>query len=135
MRLDGYDVTAGDAVYDLYFGDGRVHSVTADGHMVVTYGNRMFTYDGRGIGQHGRRSLYWHNPVLVIPAKDEREWSLQKRLNAYARAGFARARARKPRILRERHTQSDGPGKDRLHGRERARLADRRHERSPAPYG
>ncbi len=82
MRLDGYEVAAGDPVYDLYFGDGRVHSVTADEHMVVTYGNRMFTYDGRGIGQHGRRSLYWHNPILVIPAKEEREWSLQKRLNA-----------------------------------------------------
>ncbi|CAE6958786.1 hypothetical protein [Paraburkholderia domus] len=82
MRLDGYEVLAGDPVYDLYFGDGRVHSLTADDQIVVSYGSRMFVYDERGIGQHGRRSLYWHNPILVVPMKDERMWSLQRRLNA-----------------------------------------------------
>ncbi|MEB2499546.1 hypothetical protein [Burkholderia cenocepacia] len=82
MKLDGYDALPGDAVYDLYFGDGRVHSLTADGQAVVSFGNRTFTYDDRGVGQHGRRSLYWHNPILVVPMKSEREWQLQRSLNA-----------------------------------------------------
>lgn len=82
MRMDGFEVKAGDAVYDLFQGDGRVASVTADSHAVVVFGARSLTFDERGIGQHGRRSLYWHNPVLVVPMKDEAMWSLQRRLNA-----------------------------------------------------
>ncbi|OLL27460.1 hypothetical protein BTH42_31945 [Burkholderia sp. SRS-W-2-2016] len=82
MRLDGFEVLVADPVFDLFFGDGRVHSITADDQAVISFGNRMFTYDSRGIGQHGRRSLYWHNPVLLVPMKNEREWSLQRRLNA-----------------------------------------------------
>jgi hypothetical protein len=81
MRLDGAIIEVGDPVYDLYFGDGRVHSLTADDQAVVTFGSRMFTYDERGVGQHRRRSLFWHDPILLIPQKDEREWSLHKRLN------------------------------------------------------
>lgn len=81
MRLDGEVLEVGDAVYDLYFGDGRVKSVTADNRAVVVFGGRMFTYDERGVGQHGKRSLYWHNPILLVPMKDEQSWSLQRRLN------------------------------------------------------
>lgn len=81
MKLDDCDIEAGDAVYDLFFGDGRVKNITADGHAVVVFGTRMFTYDGRGVGAHGHKSLYWHNPILLVPMKDEREWSLQRRLN------------------------------------------------------
>ncbi|SIO50629.1 hypothetical protein SAMN05444172_2589 [Burkholderia sp. GAS332] len=81
MRLDGEVLEVGDPVYDLYFGDGRVKSVTADNHAVIVFGGRMFTYDERGVGQHGKRSLYWHNPILLVPMKDERSWSLQRRLN------------------------------------------------------
>ncbi|WP_333679886.1 hypothetical protein [Dyella sp.] len=81
MKLDGYDVEAGDPVYDLFHGEGRVKSVTADGHAVVVFGGRFMTYDDRGIGQHGRRSLYWHNPILLTPMKDEAAWNLQRRLN------------------------------------------------------
>ena len=82
MKLDGFDVEAGDAVYDLLHGDGRVKSVTVDDHAVVVFGQRFLTFDDRGIGPHGRRSLYWHNPILVVPMKDEAAWSLQRRLNA-----------------------------------------------------
>lgn len=81
MRLDGYEVDPGDPVYDLFFGDGRVANITADGRAVVAFGPRVFTYDERGVGQHGRRSLYWHNPVLLVPMKSEASWSLQRRLN------------------------------------------------------
>jgi hypothetical protein len=45
MRLDGAIVDVGDPVYDSYFGDGCVHSLTADDQAVVTFGSRMFTYD------------------------------------------------------------------------------------------
>ncbi|SAK62581.1 hypothetical protein AWB76_03272 [Caballeronia temeraria] len=81
MRLDGYPVEAGDRVYDLFFGDGVVKNLLPDGRANVAFGVRSFTYDERGVGQHGRRSLYWHNPIILVPQKDDAQWALQRRLN------------------------------------------------------
>ncbi|MBN3777431.1 hypothetical protein G3O06_07685 [Burkholderia sp. Ac-20345] len=81
MKLDGYDVEPGDYVYDLFFGDGMVKNLTADGRAVVAFGPRTFTYNEAGVGQHGRRSLYWHNPILLVPMKDEAAWDMQRNLN------------------------------------------------------
>ena len=89
MKLDGFDVEPGDPVYDLFFGDGMVKSLTADDRAVVQFGQRVFTYDSRGVGQHGRRSLYWHNPIVLVPMKDDKGWSFQRRVNA-AVAGVVR---------------------------------------------
>ncbi|NML34525.1 hypothetical protein [Paraburkholderia antibiotica] len=81
MKLDGYDVDPGDLVYDLFFGDGIVRNLTADGRAVVAFGPRAFTYNESGVGQHGKRSLYWHNPILLVPMKSETQWGLQRALN------------------------------------------------------
>jgi hypothetical protein len=81
MKLDGFDVLLGDSVYDLFFGVGHVRNLTSDGRAVVSFGARAFTYNNAGVGQHGRRSLYWHDPVQIIPMKDEAQWSLQRQIN------------------------------------------------------
>lgn len=71
----------GDKVYDLFFGYGHVKSFTGDDKAVVSFGARAFAYTSDGIGQHGRRSLYWHNPILTVPMKDDAKWEMQKSLD------------------------------------------------------
>lgn len=81
MQLDGDEIEVGDRVYDTYLGDGIVKTITPDTRIVVVFaGTRMFTYDARGISTTGRKTLYWHNPVFMIPRKNEIQWDYQKKL-------------------------------------------------------
>lgn len=71
--LDNQNVTAGDQVYDLVWGYGTVTSTMFD-TIQVRFG------DGRGInytsvGEYGGvRRLYWHNPIVIPPPRDNRLW-------------------------------------------------------------
>lgn len=81
MFLDGFEVERGDSVYDLYLGVGTVKQITGEDKIEVVFGRQHWTYDHRGVGRHGRRSLYWRNPILFTPAKDDEKWNLQVALS------------------------------------------------------
>jgi hypothetical protein len=75
MRLDGAIVDVGDPVYDSYFGDGCVHSLTADDQAVVTFGSRMFTYDEHPNGGGASPTSV---PGTPPPTLDGRQASMQQ---------------------------------------------------------
>ncbi len=81
MKLDGFDVKVGDSVYDIVFGFGEVVALHIDSQdrFSVKFGSRRIqTYNEDGYGQFRRRTLYWHDPIVVIPAKQEGAWSIQQ---------------------------------------------------------
>ncbi|RQH06636.1 hypothetical protein [Paraburkholderia dinghuensis] len=78
--LDGDRVMAGDTVWDLLLGAGRVEEVTPDGGFSVRFGTRRtlrYTQDGYFVGV---KRVYWFNPVITTPRKGR-----------YDRLEFARA--------------------------------------------
>lgn len=84
MKLDGFNVAIGDSVYDLILGAGKVISLHEDGiksRFTVKFGEyRQLTYDENGFCHYKQRTLYWKNPIVVIPVKQEAIWELQKEL-------------------------------------------------------
>lgn len=82
MKLDGFEVKVGDTVYDLVLGSGVVvslHEDSAVNRFTVKFGeHRQLTFDEHGFCHHKFRTLYWHNPIIAIPAKDDVFWALQK---------------------------------------------------------
>lgn len=77
MKLQGFDVNEGNSVYDLVFGYGLVRNVTDDGFEVRFNDTRSITYNSEGVGQFKNPTLFWHNPIVLIPAKEDKTWSLQ----------------------------------------------------------
>lgn len=77
MVFQGYHVVVGDHVFDVSAtrGPGVVTNVT-DSSLEVVFGNITVVYDNTGI-QRGknRRTLYWRDPVIVVPLKSEAKWS------------------------------------------------------------
>ena len=75
MKLDGYDLLVGDKVFDLVFGPGRVDRITeGENRFWVVIGNRNECYDNKGNGRFGVRTLYWRDPIIVPPCKNDRTW-------------------------------------------------------------
>lgn len=76
--LDGEPVVAGDSVYDMVWGPGSVLTVQMSGNFVVRFaGTRTGTYTPAGVNtRYPGRTLYWRNPVIVVPTKDEGRWTL-----------------------------------------------------------
>lgn len=81
MRMDGDDIVPGDAVFDIVYGPGIVHRVDAvQGVFYVRYGQYAAGYLPSGVNDRSRRrTLYWHDPVVFLPAKDARVWALMLR--------------------------------------------------------
>jgi hypothetical protein len=81
MKMDGYDIVPGDAVFDIVYGPGVVHRVdTVQGAFYVRYGQYAAGYLPSGVNDRSRRrTLYWHDPVVFLPAKDARAWALMLR--------------------------------------------------------
>lgn len=84
MKLDGFEVKLGDAVYDTILGAGVVvslHDDSEERRFTVRFGqHRQLTYNEQGFCHHKNRTLYWKNPFIVIPVKDDGLWELQKEL-------------------------------------------------------
>lgn len=76
MKMDGYEVQAGDAVFDITFGHGTVHRIDSqNGVFHVRYGQRAIAYLPNGQSDRSsRRTLYWQDPVFFVPAKDSTAW-------------------------------------------------------------
>lgn len=82
-ELDGYEVNLGDTVFDVVYGMGTVKELLADGRFRVYFaGKNRFVYgsDGRRVDAKTRRTLYWHDPVIAVPAKDDISWTKLRQL-------------------------------------------------------
>lgn len=81
MRMDGYDIVPGDAVFDIVYGPGIVHRIdTVQGVFYVRYGQYAAGYLPSGVNDRSRRrTLYWHDPVVFLPAKNAHVWALMLR--------------------------------------------------------
>lgn len=94
MQLDNQEIVQGDSVYDILEGVGEV-TVTTNTAFYVTYGNNVrYQYDSTGNRKGNTpnrfpRMVYWHNPVVMLPTKDELVWDKLKQLfvNAYSLFG------------------------------------------------
>jgi len=75
--LDGYNIELGDGVYDVLFGQGRVTELLSDGRFRVAFShkNSLMTYEGSGVSaRYTRRTLFWHDPVIMYPPKGDVRW-------------------------------------------------------------
>lgn len=82
-ELDGDEVVLGDTVFDVVYGTGTVKELLAEGRFRVHFaGNKRFVYrsDGQRVDTSTRRTLYWHDPVIAIPAKDDISWTKLRQL-------------------------------------------------------
>lgn len=72
--ISNENVTTGDRIYDIVQGYGQVVD-TAFGDIVVRFDSGIrITFDSTG-SYGGVRRIYWHNPVVVEPTKDNKKWS------------------------------------------------------------
>ena len=80
-KLDNDDIALGDKVYDVMYGPGEVVELKVEGKFRVRFATGMHVYDERGVRVDSKfRTLYWHDPVVVLPEKDDIRWALAKRL-------------------------------------------------------
>jgi hypothetical protein len=86
MKMDGCDVLIGDRVQDVIFGAGVVDKINEDeGRFWVLMAGRNECYDSKGNGRFGVRTLYWRDPIIVAPAKNETTW---EQVSAIATAAY-----------------------------------------------
>jgi len=87
--MDGYAVAIGDTVYDTAYGTGRVVMIMSGGRFQVVFPQgRSYVYSGGGVNSRFTiRTLYWRDPVIVIPTREDNKWSaLQNVCRAVASA-------------------------------------------------
>lgn len=77
--MDGYPVSVGDSVYDLLLGGGHVSYVDESQIQVSFGGGRTLTYSPSGHFGTVKR-LYWTDPILEIPHKNDPVRPLLKEL-------------------------------------------------------
>ena len=68
--MDGALVELGDIVYDILLGAGAVASINHDGSFIVQFDTKRMTYQPGGVFM-GVRRLYWANPIVYLPKKDD----------------------------------------------------------------
>lgn len=92
--LHGDPVAIGDHVHDILRGVGVVELLRADGRIEVRFSAhrslRVFTPDGR-TGAREPITLYWHDPIVFMPIKDEAAYLAQREILSVVRAAMARA--------------------------------------------
>jgi len=76
MRLDGSVVKVGDRVHVLGRGEGKVTEAVSTSCVVTQPNGVFFRYSDNGV-QNGstHRTLYWRDPVVIAPLKDEEGWN------------------------------------------------------------
>lgn len=85
MKLHDQQVIIGDTAYDLLEGEGQV-IVDGNTEISVVFGNgRTYRYNSSGnrVGNTPHRFpplLYWQNPIVMIPVKDDTKWEAMKGL-------------------------------------------------------
>jgi len=78
IQLDGYPVVIADSVYDTARGVGVVVGLRDD-CFEVRFGNRIVVFTSSGkASRSSHRTLFWHNPFVVTPAKHADDWDKQR---------------------------------------------------------
>jgi len=78
IQMDGFDVMLNDRVFDMARGYGTVVEVRNDS-FVVRFGNRLAAFSPAGVAaRRSERTLYWHDPRVVVPAKNANDWDRQR---------------------------------------------------------
>lgn len=73
LQLDDAELKLNDRVYDLTNGYGKVSDVSDTGFTVLFLNRRRISFEVGGTLQ-GVRRVFWHNPLVVAPPKDEAQW-------------------------------------------------------------
>lgn len=74
--LDGFVVDVGNSLYDIILAQTGQCTATSPTSVTIDFGGgRSLTYFGNG-QLSGRRRLYWRNPILSLPRKDDAQWVL-----------------------------------------------------------
>lgn len=73
--LDDQKVVIGDVLYDILLGNCTVMSVSQDGTFAVKKGESTIQIAAGGFIGKTRR-VYWANPIIIIPRKDDRSFVL-----------------------------------------------------------
>lgn len=74
--LDGYTIEVGNLLWDLLLEQfGTVTNVVGQETTVDFGGGRVLRYGANGT-YSGARRLYWLNPILTLPQKNDSQWSL-----------------------------------------------------------
>lgn len=77
VMISNENAVVGDRVYDIVQGYGQIVD-TAFGDIVVRFDNGIrITFDKTG-SYGGVRRLYWHNPIVVEPTKDNKLWQTMR---------------------------------------------------------
>lgn len=76
MLMDNYEVLVGDNVHDLLFGHGVVERLVKDQDKfwVRFNANSLRCFNCQGFGNFTERTLYWKNPITVVPHKHDDAW-------------------------------------------------------------
>jgi hypothetical protein len=79
VQMDGDTVVVGDTVFDIVYGPGAVEQLMpADMFQVrfsSTTGTKSVSYKGTGkSNRFPTRTLYWKDPFLIAPTKNEARW-------------------------------------------------------------
>lgn len=81
MYMDGSPVFAGNMVYDLIYGQGKVQQLIAsENRFLVSFGERVVSYRSSGHGLFTNRTLFWHNPIVGPPPKDSAAFGFYREL-------------------------------------------------------
>lgn len=77
VMISNENAVVGDRVYDVVQGYGQIVDTTF-GDIAVRFDNGIrITFDKTG-SYGGVRRLYWHNPIVVEPTKDNRLWQTMR---------------------------------------------------------
>jgi hypothetical protein len=87
--LDNSPITVGAKVFDLVHAWGEVTRVGTN-TFTVAFGQHQVAFSFSGIAQGaGRRTLYWHDPIVIAPPKDATTWGKQRHVLATVATHFS----------------------------------------------
>ena len=74
--LDGFQIEVGNLLWDILLQQfGTVTQVIGD-EAIVDFGFGKVLHYGTGGTFSGVRRLYWLNPIITLPQKNDAQWSL-----------------------------------------------------------
>jgi hypothetical protein len=81
MNFQGAELSVGDKLHDIVDGPVTVVELMPDGFRATKGGNpntsRVFDYNGKLCGRRQRPTLFWHDPIALIPRKNAHAWLAQ----------------------------------------------------------
>lgn len=79
MNLDGSTVEVGDSLYCTVLGPGTAEIVGSSSvAMRFASSGQLTQYHTGGIGPWRRRTLFWADPIVFIPPKNQDTWNYTK---------------------------------------------------------